>query len=149
MKAHCLLIQLYMTPRPHLHRCNMTPLPPSILACGGDSMNFYHAAGVCRSVCLLLLIFFTISETRKCISSCQRARRFLLRVFDSSFLKSEQICIANFHILRVRLFFFFFFVLMIIPTGMCEAVFQPSCLATVSVDGHEMFCASEILDHGR
>lgn len=93
-------------PWPHLHRRNMTPLPPSILACGGDSMNFYYAACVCHSVCLFLLIFFTISETWKCISRCQRAPIFLLHVFEFGFPKSEQVCIANLHILRVFIYLF-------------------------------------------
>lgn len=70
-------------------------------------MNFYYSACVCRSVWLFLLIFSTISETWKCISRCQRTRCFLLPIFEFSFLKSERICIANLHILRVCFLGFF------------------------------------------
>lgn len=97
LSSHTTLHDLW----PYLHRCNMTLLPPSILASGGDSMNFYYAVCVCCSVWLFLLIFSTISETWKCISHCQKIRCFLLPIFEFSVLKSERICIANLHILRV------------------------------------------------
>lgn len=87
-------------PRPHLHRCNMTPLPPSILACGGDSMNFYYAACECRSV-WRFSFDLDLWDLEMHQPLWERAPRFLLHVFEFSFLKSEQICIANLHVLRV------------------------------------------------
>lgn len=52
-------------PWPYLHRCNMTQMPPSIFACGVDSMNFYYAACVCHLVWLFLLILLNTSESWK------------------------------------------------------------------------------------
>lgn len=56
-------------PRPHLHRCNMTYLPPSILAREVDSMNFYYGPCGCHLVWLFLLMLIVTNVPWKCITS--------------------------------------------------------------------------------
>lgn len=92
MKAHCLGIQLYMTPAPICTDAIWPQLPPSILACGVDSMNFYYAACVCHWVWLCRWSFSPPAspENTSLGSPRQTCSAIARRVFGFSLLKSEE-----------------------------------------------------------
>ena len=133
-------------PWPHLHRCNMTQLPPSILACGVDSMNFYYAACVCHPVWLFLLIliatsvsgkYITLRSKMEMLNRCKTNIQFYI-MSEFGILKSWEICTVN---STYWVCLFVCFVLkMTIPTGLWQADFQPYFLANESVDGHLNSC---------